>query len=284
MSKLGRIARAKLNEVKWKGIDRNWRKMELTPVTQPISNTTYTIGITTYIERLDTYLIPLIQRLNHLFADTQLIVAINGYHQREKQEAYLKKINGFLATYSNVICFDYLEPQGLCTLWNQMVLRCSTERLFIFNEDLQIAPQFRTDLEQSQALDHPMSVINKSYSHFMVTKALMREVGWFDERFPGIGYEDHDFEIRMALKGHTPFFAEVEGLKNDTAVPEDWSWGNDHDVIFGKYSGPNGEHYFKKWSFSDEPKENYTWVRILQGYAQLQEGMETPDFHPDKLN
>lgn len=111
----------------------------------------------------------------------------------------------------------------------------------------------------------------------------MAKVGWFDERFPGIGYEDHDYEIRMALKGFTVESIDVDGLKNENVVPKDWSWGDSHSVIFGKYSGPNEEHYFKKWSISKEEEQNSTWVRIIQGYAQLKEGMATPDFYPGKL-
>jgi hypothetical protein len=283
MSKAGRGIKRLMQEVRWAFIGLGWKLKSLKPQPSEISNEVYTIGITTYIERLHSYLIPLIKQLHFQFPDTQIIVAINGYHNAEKQQAFLKEIRTFLDQYPNVSYFDYAAPQGLCTLWNGIVLRSKTEKMLLCNEDLKTSKTFRSHLESSRIFDHEFALINGSYSHFMISKKMMSEVGWFDERFPGIGYEDHDYEIRMAMKGHVVKEVNVDGLKNETAIPKDWSYGDDHSVIFGKYSGPNGDHYFKKWSISDTPKDGYIKVRILQGYAMLNEGMETPDFHPDKL-
>jgi hypothetical protein len=283
VSKVGRGINRFTQEIRWTFIGWGWAMKTLKPEQTEVTNTAYTIGITTYIERLHSYLIPLIKQLHFQFPDTQIIVAINGYHNAEKQAAFLNEIHEFLDQYSNVSYFDYIAPQGLCTLWNGIVLRSKTEKMLLCNEDLKTSKTFRSHLDNSSVFEHDFALINGSYSHFMITKKMMKEVGWFDERFPGIGYEDHDYEIRMAIKGHTVTEVQVDGLKNETAVPKDWSYGNDHSVIFGKYSGPNEEHYFKKWSLSETAKEGYTKVRILQGYARLNDSMETPDFHPNKL-
>ena len=113
----------------------------------------------------------------------------------------------------------------------------------------------------------------------MLNKSIIKKIGWFDERFPGIGYEDHDYEIRMALAGKQVEHYNIVGIKNERVLPKDWSYGDQHDVILTKYSGPNEKHYFSKWEFSDTEQEGFVYVRIIQGYAKQVEGMETPNFY-----
>jgi len=265
---------------RWEVIKKAWPDLYQTPVPGAVTNHRYALGITTYLPRFETYLQPLIKQLYTLFPDTQIIVSINGYHDEPKQLEYLKQAHAFLDQYPNVEHFDFIAPEGLCKLWNGMILRSNAERIFILNDDIESSPDLRKELESNDLLSHEIAVLNGSWSHFMVSPAIIRQIGWFDERFPGIGYEDHDYEIRMTLAGKPIQRLPFESLNNLTHVPTDYSWGGDHRLIFGKYSGLNGDHYERKWDIRPDEAEGYTYVNIVQGWVRLRDDMETPDFHP----
>ena len=161
------------------------------------------------------------------------------------------------------------------------MIKSPSQQVFLLNEDINISPSFKKDLISSGILNAEFGLINGSFSHFMIHKSLIQTVGWFDERFPGIGYEDHDYEIRMTLSEKEVQHVNVKGIKNENVVPKDWSYDQKHDVILTKYSEPNEKHYFSKWEFADQEKEEFTYVRIIQGYARLKPNMETPDFYPE---
>ena len=110
---------------------------------------------------------------------------------------------------------------------------------------------------------------------------MVKSCGWFDERFPGIGYEDHDYEIRMAIKDVIMGRTEIKGVRNIAHQPKDYSWSANEEVIFNKYSRVNGDHYEKKWTIYTVAEKEEPFIPIIQGYARLNEGMETPNFYPD---
>ena len=280
--KIARWRQRRQDAKHWQEIAKAWPAQYRQPDKTPLSNQRFALGITTYLPRLEPYLKPLVQQLHAMFPDTQIIVSINGYHDEARQLAYLTEVRAWLDQFPHVEYFDFVAPQGLCTLWNGMMMRNQTERLFILNDDIQTAPFFREELEASDILNTEMTVINGSWSHLMISKATMAKAGWFDERFPGIGYEDHDYEIRMTMAELPIERRLMDSLNNLSHVPDDYSWGEDHALIFNKYSGVNGEHYEKKWDIVAEAKAGYTYVEIVKGWVALKEGMHTPDFHPNE--
>lgn len=247
------------------------------------SSSTFTLGITTYKERYESYLKPLVKKLVYLFPDTPIIIAVNGYHNQAEQEEYLQEISDWVEPYQNVSLITYKAPQGLCKLWNQLVVNSVTDKVFLFNEDINLSTSFRDDLLRSNILNTEFGLINGSYSHFMLNKSIVKKVGWFDERFPGIGYEDHDYEIRIVLAKKQVEHFKIRGIKNERVVPKDWSYGEKHEVILTKYSGPNEKHYFSKWEFSEKEQLGFVYVRIIKGYAKQLKGMETPNFYHEIL-
>lgn len=279
MKKLIRIIHHHLLEIKWSIINLIWLMIRVKNKTRKPSSPSFTIGIGTYKERYQTFLIPLIERLTFVFPDTPIIIAVNGYHNHSVQKVYLKQIEKWVEAYQNVSLITFIEPQGLGKLWNQIIVNSPTDKVFLLNDDVNIAPNFKKQLFSCDILNSTFGIINKSYSHFMIDKTLIEHVGWFDERFPGIGYEDHDIEIRMVLADRKIDHFNIPSIKNEHVIPKDWSFNQEHGVILSKYSKPNEDHYFKKWEFSDTKKEGFTFVRITKGYARLKEGMETPDFY-----
>lgn len=278
MGKVLRLSAVLLNNIKWWFISILW-KFKPQPKAKEITNKQYSIGVVTYVKRYEIHFLPLIKQLVTLFPDTQLIVAINGYYDHDIQKQYLKKIMTQLDTFKNVIYFHYDEGQSLSKLWNQLVIHSNSEKTFIFNDDIQLATGFRTSIEKSIILNHDCGIINGSWSHFLISKSIIKKVGWFDERFPGVGYEDHDYEIRLTLKGLPLIEVNVNHLKNIVYKTKDFSYGNNIETVFEKYSSVNEKHYLSKWEFSETEKEGFVFVRIIQGYAKLKTGMETPNFY-----
>lgn len=281
MNKVVRITKQYWLELKWLMIKLKWLLVSIPIDNQSYSDTSFTIGITTYKERYESYLKPLVRKMVYLFPEVPIIIAVNGYHDLKEQEEYVDQLTKWIKPYQNITLIVYKKPQGLCKLWNQIVLKSPSEKVFLLNEDINISPLFRQDVLQSGILSSGFGLINGSYSHFMLNKSTIKNVGWFDERFPGIGYEDHDFEIRMTIAKKQVEHFQIQGIKNENVVPEDWSYGDQQEVILTKYSGPNEKHYFSKWEFSDQELPNFVYVRIVQGYAKLKLGMETPNFYPE---
>ncbi|NCP45010.1 MAG: hypothetical protein COW67_08705 [Flavobacteriales bacterium CG18_big_fil_WC_8_21_14_2_50_32_9] len=282
MKKILRLIERLIYIVKWWFLKQKWRFVSLQySNAKTVTNTNYSIGITTYKERFETYLKPLVLHLNYLFPHMQIIVAINGFHNQKEQTEYLNKIKSFLSNFKNIDFVYYEQPHGLCKLWNQLIILSKSDKIVVLNDDISISKKLKTEIEESKILNSNFGLINGSYSHFLINKKIINQIGWFDERFPGIGYEDHDYEIRLALQGVSPDFYNFKTIKNENVTPKDWSWGDDDTKIFKKYSHANEKHYFSKWEISDTAKHGFVHVRIIKGYAKLKDGMETPNFYPD---
>lgn len=265
----------------WYFIDLMW-VFKSNPTAKDVSNTQYSIGVVTYVNRYEIHFLPLIKRLVTVFPDTQIVIAVNGYYDAEVQKRYLKQITTLLAQYKNVDVITYDTGQSLSKLWNQLIIHSKTDKTLIFNDDIKIASSFRTQLENSGILNESCGLINASWSHFLMSKQIIKKNGWFDERFPGVGYEDQDYEIRLVLNGIMIKDYSIGGLKNLVFNTTDFSYGENIETDFGKYSSDNGKVFFKKWEVTQTKTTEFTWVRIIQAYAKQIEGMETPDFYPEK--
>ena len=200
-----------------------------------ITASTCTIGVVTYLGRFEKYFQPLIRRLHFLFPDYEINVFINGHHDNFLQSGYLRKATAFLQQYPNVRYLTNLSHRSLACGWNRLILMANRDRVLILNDDVFPEMEFRYNLER---LENPPDIftINESFSHFLITKDIVRRVGWFDERFLGIGHEDWDYICRMALQGITPQTVLVHGLINYVAPPTMASWAKISDVVHGKYS------------------------------------------------
>ena len=244
-------------------------------------NANYSIGVVTYINRYERFFRPLLRNLCSLFPDTEIVVAVNGYYNKARQIDYLERITGLMSKYPNVKHIQYMEGQSLSKLWNQLVIGSRNDKLFIFNDDLTILPNFRREVERSGILDEEVALINRSWSHFLISKRTISTVGWFDERFPGVGNEDEDFEARLVLARISIRSFSVKGLRNIVFETKDFSYGQDTKVVNVKYVSANQEFFHKKWQVSEIKQDGFVFVSILGKYARLQGGMETPNFYTD---
>jgi hypothetical protein len=255
----------------------------ITPIRKKKSNYTnvFSIGIVTYINRYDKLFKPLIKNLCKLFPDVEIVVAINGYYDQEKQQKYLTEIKALLAKFPNVKYIAYSEGQSLSKLWNQLVIHAINRKVFIFNDDVKIAPYFRKNVEESGILKKELGLLNWSWSHFLISKSIIHQIGWFDERFPGVGNEDEDYEARLVIAGIYIESVEISGLKNIIIQTKDFSYGKHTKTVNIKYVKENKTIFDTKWDMLPEQKEGYVFVRLLGKYLKLNAGMETPNFYKD---
>jgi len=166
----------------------------------------YSIGITTYEKRFEKYFKPLIKQIKKYRPEAELIITINGEHNQKFNESYKKEILTFINNYSNIYPIIYPNFRSLSKLWNNCLINSSNDRVLILNDDITIESEaFFDKLEHIANNFNGSFKINGSWSHSFLNRKEINEVGWFDERYLGIGEEDGDFEWRWQKKYNTPF-------------------------------------------------------------------------------
>lgn len=243
------------------------------------------IGIVTYLGRFAEYFQPLIRRLQSIFPDYDLNVFLNGHYDQAKQIQYLREATAFLRSYPAVRYVTNWEHQPLARGWNWLVLMARGEQVLILNDDVDFTWEFRHHLEHLRGLPG-IFTLNGSFSHFVISKEIIRQVGWFDERFLGIGWEDTDYICRLAGQGIPLGDIAIPGLANYVAPQKECAWAPQSGTASGKYAQMNLELFLKKWHHSDYgpvPEEGSFKVDYFgyQWSAALIEGTEAmPQFYP----
>jgi hypothetical protein len=160
----------------------------------------YSIVITTFDQRFEPFLVPLLNSIRTLRPEVEIIVMANGPAKGTFDGTYRAKLLQFLSSQKN--CFPTIFPnfQSLAKLWNRGVLTASNECVLVLNDDLSIdvdtSPHFFDQLESILQREHHTFKMNGSFSHFIINKTELIKVGFFDERLLGIGEEDGDFVWR----------------------------------------------------------------------------------------
>jgi len=239
----------------------------------------FTISIVTYLDRFDLFFKPLIKHLKFCFPNTEIIVVINGYYDLKKQKRYLVAVKQFLSNFDYVKVIDFEQPQSLSKLWNLAIIAAINEKVLIMNDDLKIVPWFNKDLMKSNILSEEIALINRSWSHFIISKKIFKEIGYFDERFPGVGNEDEDYECRLVLKGILIKTFKIKSLKNIVYKTKNFSYGEKVITINEKYVKANKIFFDSKWQTSTTVQDGFNYVEILNLYVKLKTGMETPNFY-----
>jgi hypothetical protein len=158
----------------------------------------FAIIVTTFEERFFTYALPLIEAIRES-VDVEIFLVVNGNYRtpinRENYSFFLNSVTKFVNVFP--ICFGTLH--GCASMWNTGILHSGKNRLLILNDDITIEPsRFAHELHEGlNALSkYPLLTINLSWSHFFISAKCIDDVGYFDDRFLGFGYEDNDYIIR----------------------------------------------------------------------------------------
>ena len=222
-----------------------------------------TLGIITFKDRYDSCLKELLQKMVILFPHDQIIVIANGHYRKKEQEAYIRKLNDFCGRYSNVMVESYVDPVGLSFLWNNVIRKAVSDQIFIFNDDIKLKYGFRKFILRKELMEAPVTIINRSMSHFKISAKVPEQVGFFDEGFREIGGEDDDYLARLAIAG-----IEVKNITTGTIakrklrIPKNTlnSYGKDMSEQRGGYSTVDTEYLESKWIMSDTYFEGSVYV------------------------
>jgi hypothetical protein len=163
--------------------------------------------------------------------------------------------------HDNIFPIFFPEQRGLAKLWNTLIIHSKDEWNLILNDDIEITKEFVFQQSDFLNKEPDLYIVNGSFSHFYIHKKFIDEIGYFDERFLGFGYEDIDMIFRYFEKNNRSItnIYDVDGLHNLCIDVKD-----DNIRYYGtKYSSFNQEFALK----IDNPK-----------YVKNENGIATPLF------
>jgi len=161
------------------------------------------IGITTFKKRLESVK-EMIDFLKKCDPNIIINLSINGEIDEEFDENYRKEILQVCLNHNNVFPFFFQEFRALAKSWNHLIIASKTEYNLILNDDLvfdksqNIVDIIKNIIAQNTGVN--LFTINGSFSHFVITKKLLDDMNYFDERFLLHGEEDGDFVWRYIDK------------------------------------------------------------------------------------
>lgn len=212
------------------------------------------IGVSTYIDRYDKYFLPLYKDLLRIFPDVGIRIAVNGFYDQVEQHEYLRRVESELCQTmpSNVTFILHDKPAGLTRLWNSIVNQNTHEFTLLLNDDLSIYPWLRVWLEKICDKSKCVTLMNNSWSNFLISRQAIDHVGWFDEGYEGIGFEDMDYTARCLMKGLKIDNFKCAYINHREHMPSRTSYDQKSGTVWSKYSGINREYFSRKWQETDE--------------------------------
>ncbi len=203
------------------------------------------IGITTFKHRYRKYFSPLMTSftMGRNTEELEFIIAINGEHKEKFDENYRSEILMEMSCWKNTYPMMFPKFRGLSKLWNSIVINATEEYILLLNDDVTItASNFIQHVKECIAQCQTSFKINGSWSHVVLKRSEIAEVGYFDERLLGIGEEDGDFEWRYQEKFGKGFLSlNIPGIVNHvdmSHIPTNITPG------IGKYSKFNRDYMF----------------------------------------
>lgn len=225
----------------------------------------FAIGITTYSQRYDLYFRSLHQRLTTIFPEVSLVVAVNGHGTPEQQAAYLERFEREICAgappHQRFILHD--RVYGLTTLWNALLAAAPAGLpLLLLNDDLCVDGFLRRWAEAFNWSQAELTLLNASWSHFVIAPSVVSRVGAFDPAFPGIGFEDMDYTARAGLAGVPIGNHLCAYLRHQDHKPDTTSFDERSERVWGKYTSANQAHFAAQWEPC--PVGEGVWIKQLR--------------------
>ena len=159
------------------------------------------IVIVTFEARQFTRAIPLLKQIRLSGVTEPIALVVNGnfdatFDAKLRHELYLT-----LATVPNVFPIFIRRFHGLSHNWNLGIRLLGCKTTLVLNDDLWVdISNFKAELNRilSDSAASSFATINRSFSHFVIRDSALKLIGWFDERFVGIGEEDGDYYLRYS--------------------------------------------------------------------------------------
>lgn len=178
----------------------------LTRPSQQLALPRITIGITTFESRFEKYFMPLLSTIRGYDHETEIIVAVNGEHDHEFNEGYRADILRYLSSQKKVFPVMFPLFRGVSKLWNTIIIHATHDFILVLNDDIMITDKnFIGNIQELILKNNEKSfTINESWSHFLISREEIDHLGYFDERFLGIGEEDGDISWRYFQEYRRP--------------------------------------------------------------------------------
>lgn len=170
----------------------------------------FSIGITTF-ERRFSLLKDMVESIKKINQNIEIIITVNGKVEKDNNQDYLNNIYRLAGAHPHIYVFNFPRFTGLSKMWNTIVLNSSAEYNLILNDDLQISSLDFIDKINELIIKSKTSFIkiNGSFCHFLITKKMLNDLNYFDERLLAFGEEDGD----MAWKYESKFKKKIPALK-----------------------------------------------------------------------
>jgi len=178
-----------------------------TQLTTPINNYSQDsqcekgILITTFEKRQFTSALPLIKQIRDAGIQYPIMVFLNGNLKNNHNQNQRKEFLRQLSEYDNVNIISSCEMTGISRNWNLGIQLLGTTLTVCLSDDLIISKHFKEELEMAFEASKQSGLITiEGFAAFVISRILIDELGWFDERFMGFGEEDGDYVWRYIRK------------------------------------------------------------------------------------
>lgn len=175
------------------------------------------IGIVTFRQRAELIKLLIDQVRASVPENIDILLAVNGNNEENMPEDYRQQMLDLAKTYKNVYPIICPEFKSLCKLWNTLVIFSKTEYLFVLCDDVVYENPKALDIisDYISRTEDQFFTINNQFSHFVLTKTMLHQLGYFDERLIGFGEEDGDIIHRyIEAFGNRMADIRIEGLYN----------------------------------------------------------------------
>jgi hypothetical protein len=175
------------------------------------------IGIVTFRQRSHLIKDLIKQIRGYIPEEVDILLAVNGNNEEDMPNDYREDMLKLSLEYKNVFPIVCPEFKSLCKLWNTLVIFSKTEYNFILCDDV-ISQNPSVLKEIDEYITRSKSeffTINNQFSHFVLTKTMLHNLGYFDERLSGFGEEDGDIIHRyIEVYGTRMPDIRIDGLYN----------------------------------------------------------------------
>ena len=191
------------------------------------------IVVTTFEKRFFSSALPLIQQLRDAGIDYPIMVVINGNLDGNHNQDLRQKFISELAKFTNLGVVTNFQFSGISRHWNLGIQLLGTESVACFSDDLVVSHHFKNELESVyEAVKVAGLVTIEGFAAFVLTRDLIDEIGWFDERFLGFGEEDGDYVWRYIKR----FEKDPPRFKSFSLVHQNLQSRGDEVAGISKYS------------------------------------------------
>jgi hypothetical protein len=209
---------------------------------------TYSIVITTFVYRLETYYKPLMNAICRMRPDIDKVVFVNGQHKKEFDQGYRREIMRFSSLCPKTYLVMSPIMRGCSFMWNTGFNFTNSEYILTLSDDIMVTDGFfdhyEAMLRDRAEKGHESFRVNYSFAHFSIYRPDLFDVGYFDERLLGFGEEDGDWLWRYeAKRGRTMPIYQTNALLHAC----DRASTNSENMV--GHSGSKYSRFNREWMF-----------------------------------